>query len=196
MEGCSWKRALYLGVCRSLSYLLGPTCKFYRRLLGLWDLFSRVRHSCKKKSFFFSFITFVLKDKTSSLLFALTILVFVYMWAKAIAIMSEATSIVVHILTACAVIIAVAITIVTVFYAVSISRTFVSAFYGIFVVDFAEIIVASFTFALIICLFIFILVVGSHLRRFAGEDTSDRSDVQKGTVYFFFFFFFFFFFLK
>jgi len=43
-------------------------------------------------------------------------------------------------------------------------------------VDYAEIIVAAFTLALIICLFVFILFVGTRLRKFVGE--GDRTDLQ------------------
>lgn len=96
------------------------------------------------------------------------------MWAKAIAVLSEAPPVVVVILTVAALVVAVAITAVTIVYAVSISRTFVSAFYGIYVVDFAEIIVAAFTLVLIICLFVFILVVGARLRKFAGYGKKRR----------------------
>lgn len=61
-----------------------------------------------------SSLPFVILDKLSSLLFALTILVFVYLWAKAIAIMSEAPPAVVPVLTVAALAVALAITIVTI----------------------------------------------------------------------------------
>jgi len=126
-----------------------------------------------------SSLTFVILDKTSSLLFALTILVFVYMWSKAIAILVDAKPIFVPILTVAAIVVAVAITAITVYYAISISRNFVSSFYGVYVYDFAEIIVAAFTLVLIMLLFTLILVVGARLRSFANGGDDGRSEMQE-----------------
>ncbi len=127
-----------------------------------------------------SSLVFVILDKTSSLLFALTILVFVYMWSKAIAVLTDARPIFVVILTVSAIAVAVAIAAVTIFYAVSISRTFVSAFYGVYVYDFAEIIVAAFTLVLVLLLFALILVVGMRLRQYvSGGGEGGKSEMQQ-----------------
>merc|ERR1711916_185429 len=100
-----------------------------------------------------SSLTFVILDKLAALFFALTILVFVFMWARA----------------------------VTIVYAVSISRTYTSAFYGQYVADYAEIILAAFTFALIATLFVLIIVVGVRLgglRTAAGSASKNSAEMQ------------------
>jgi hypothetical protein len=117
-------------------------------------------------------LTFVIIDKLASLFFALTILVFVYVWGKAIAILMEASPLVVLILGLTAVAVAVAVTAVSIYYAVSISRNYVSAFYGVYVADYAEIVLAAFTLALVICLFVFTIIVGFRLRRYSSGATS------------------------
>merc|ERR1712000_270053 len=113
-------------------------------------------------------LTFVVLDKMASLFFALTILVFVYMWARAISIMAEAPTVVQYILGGTTIAISCAVAAVSIFYAVSISRDFVSSFYGEYVADRAEIILASFTLALIAVLFVFVLVVGVKLGALRG----------------------------
>jgi len=119
-----------------------------------------------------SSLTFVILDKLASLFFALTILVFVYVWGKAIAILMEAGSLVVLILGIVAIAIAVAVTVVSIYYAINISRDYVSAFYGVYVADYAEIVLAAFTLALVICLFVFTIIVGFRLRRYSSGATA------------------------
>jgi hypothetical protein len=125
-------------------------------------------------------LTFVVIDKISSLLFALTILVFVFMWAKGIMVLADAPKILVTISAILAIVIAVTITAVTIVYAVSISRNFVQAFYGVYVADKAEITLACFTFVLIVALFVLILVVGFKLNRIQS-DNAPSADNLRGT---------------
>ena len=108
-------------------------------------------------------LIFVVIDKLAALFFALTILVFVFMWARAIAILADANSKLIVVMAVAAVAISVAILAVTIVYALQISRDFVGAFYGISVADQAEIILAVFSFVLIVALFALVLVVGSRL---------------------------------
>ena len=114
-------------------------------------------------------LTFVVLDKMASLFFALTILVFVYMWARAISIMAEAPTVVQYILGGTTIAISCAVAAVSIVYAVRISRDFVSSFYGEYVYDRAEIILASFTLALITVLFVFVLIVGVKLGALRGN---------------------------
>jgi len=122
-----------------------------------------------------SSLTFVILDKLSSLFFALTILIFVFMWAKGMAILSDASPIFITVMAIVTAVIAVAITAITIVYAVQISRDFVSAFYGEFVADKAELVLACFSFVLIVLLFVFILVVGCRI----GELRQDEQLEEK-----------------
>ncbi len=126
-------------------------------------------------------LTFVILDKLSSLFFALTILVFVYMWGRAIAILMEVGSIVTVVLGVVAVAVAAAVTAVSIYYAINISRNFVTAYYGVYVADYAEIVLAAFTLVLVLCLFVFTLIVGIRLRRFAGGSASTSSGSAKNS---------------
>merc|ERR1711991_1220461 len=113
--------------------------------------------------------------------FALTILVFVFMWARAVAILADSSNMLIFIMGAAAGAVAIAVTAVTIVYAVSISRTYTSAFYGQYVADYAEIILAAFTFALIATLFVLIIVVGVRLgglRTAAGSASKNSAEMQ------------------
>ena len=124
-----------------------------------------------------SSIDFVITDKLGSLFFALTILVFVYMWARAIAILMDAPQLLQYILIGLSLAVALAITVVTIVFAVSISRDFVATFYSQYVLDYAEVILAAFTFALVLTLFIFVLVVGFKLGALRGG-VSDQLEAK------------------
>jgi len=92
-----------------------------------------------------SSITFVMMDKFASLFFALTILIFVYMWARAIAVLVDAPPKTDLVLMIASGVVALVITVVTILYAVQISRTAVTAYYGVFVADKAELVLSAFT---------------------------------------------------
>merc|ERR1711916_44648 len=71
-----------------------------------------------------SSLTFVILDKLAALFFALTILVFVFMWARAVAILADSSNMLIFIMGAAAGAVAIAVTAVTIVYAVSIRRTY------------------------------------------------------------------------
>jgi hypothetical protein len=121
-----------------------------------------------------SSLTFVILDKLSSLFFALTILMFVFMWAKGMAILSDASPLFVIIMAIITAVIAVAITAITIVYAIQISRDFTDAFYGTFVADKAELVLACFTWVLIVLLFVFILVVGCRINGLRQDDAIEE----------------------
>ncbi len=125
-------------------------------------------------------LTFIILDKLGSLFFALTIFVFVYMWAKAVAVLMEAPKWVIIALTVAVITISAAIIAVSIYYAVSISRTFVSAFFSIFTVDNAEIVLSVFTVFLATCLFVFILIVGRWLKNVNSTQTATASSYHSG----------------
>jgi len=120
-----------------------------------------------------SSITFVMMDKFASLFFALTILIFVYMWARAIAVLVDAPPKTDLVLMIASGVVALVITVVTILYAVQISRTAVTAYYGVFVADKAELVLSAFTMALIMALFVLIIVVGIKIGGLR-DDLSER----------------------
>jgi hypothetical protein len=112
-------------------------------------------------------LVFIILDKLGSLFFALTIFVFVYMWARAVLLLMDAAKSVTIILTVTVIAISCAIVVVSIYYAVYISRTFVTIFFAQYVVDNAEIVLAVFTVFLSMCLFVFIIIVGFWLKKYS-----------------------------
>ncbi len=109
-------------------------------------------------------ILFVILDKISVVFFTLAILCFVYMWAQAITIMLGESSAVTLALQISAVVFGLAIFAVVMYFAVVVSRDYISLFYFIYTVDYADIILAFITLFLALCLMALILVVMFKLR--------------------------------
>jgi len=126
-------------------------------------------------------LTFVLLDKISQLMFALTILLWVFLWARACLILWDAPSYAQYVLGAILSVVALTITIVSIYYGVSISRDYVASFYGAYVRDLAEVILACFTFAVIVALFVLILFVGCKLGGLR-ETNSDFANASVSTA--------------
>jgi uncharacterized membrane protein len=124
-------------------------------------------------------LTFVIVSKLGQLMFALTILIFVYMWVTAVYLMSGNNDKRVTTGIAIAAIgIALVLTGVTIYFAVVTSRTFEDEFYRVGTLDYAGLILSTIMVASALCLLGMIIYVTVLLYRVAHGSQSDVSNVK------------------
>jgi hypothetical protein len=109
-------------------------------------------------------LTFVILDKVSVVFFTLAILCFVYMWSMAITIMLGESAAVTLALQIAAIVFGLAIFGVVMYFAVVVSRDYITLYYFIYTIDYADIILGVITLFLALCLLALILVVSFKLR--------------------------------
>jgi hypothetical protein len=115
-------------------------------------------------------VRFAVLDKVSSFVFACTILVFVLMWIKAITMAYFDNPLAVKIAMIASIAVAIVMLVVTIVYSIQASSTLFSPSQGT-VIDYSEIILATFTALLSLCLFALVVVVGVMLRKGKASGT-------------------------
>jgi hypothetical protein len=122
-------------------------------------------------------VRFVVLDKVSSFVFAGTISIFVFMWIKAITMAYFDNRWIVKVAAIVSIATALTMFVVTIVFAVQVSSTLLSPSQGT-VTDYSEVILATFTALLALCLFALVLVVGVMLKQVKDRNEKRMRNFQ------------------